>query len=205
MTPLAARVVALRHALRGWDKGWRLLLVLGILAVVAVAILYGVLYREQWTDVRKAGYLGIFLIALLGSAALVVPVPHIAAIFAGGHLLNPVLVALVAGSAEGIGEVTGYLLGIGGRGLLEEGRYYKRVEGWVRRRGWIVIFLFSLVPNPIFDVVGVAAGALRFPYWAFLLASWAGKTLKDLGLAYAGYFGVEPIMNFFGGVHRLWT
>ena len=55
----------------------------------------------------------------------------------------------------------------------------------MRRRGWLVLFLVSLVPNPIFDIVGIAAGALHYPVWRFLGLVWAGKILKFGGIAYA--------------------
>jgi uncharacterized membrane protein YdjX (TVP38/TMEM64 family) len=35
-------------------------------------------------------------------------------------------------------------------------------------------------------LAGLAAGALRFPVWQFLLACWPGKTIKTVAVAYLG-------------------
>lgn len=141
----------------------------------------------------------IFLLSFLGSAAIVLPVPHLLAVCAGGSPalldLPPVLVALVAACGDALGELTGYAAGVSGRGVLERHAVYGRLEGWVRRRGALVLFLMSSIPNPIFDVVGVAAGALRFPVAWFLAVVAAGKFLKNLGIAYACYFGLESLLQ----------
>ena len=112
--------------------------------------------------------------------------------------MNPILVALVAGTTGTVGELTGYALGISGRGVLKKGRLYGRMEHWVRRRGWLLIFLLSVLPNPIFDLVGVAAGALRFPLWSFLALIWVGTFLKFVIVVYACDYGWEGVSRFFG-------
>jgi membrane protein YqaA with SNARE-associated domain len=48
------------------------------------------------------------------------------------------------------------------------------------------MFVFSAIPNPVFDVVGVAAGAVRMPLWRFFFSVLAGKILKDIALAGGG-------------------
>ena len=67
----------------------------------------------------------------------------------------------------------------------------------MRKRGAVVIFIASLIPNPFFDVLGVAAGALRYPLRRFLLIAWAGKTIKNVGIAYAGAQSVTWIKDVF--------
>ena len=61
----------------------------------------------------------------------------------------------------------------------------------MERRGTLVIFVVSLVPNPVFDVVGIAAGATRFPFLRFMLTVLAGKCLKGILVAYACYHGFK--------------
>lgn len=61
------------------------------------------------------GYLGIFLISLISSSTIIFPIPSAAFVFAAGAFLNPFLVGLSAGIGAAIGELTGYVLGIGGR------------------------------------------------------------------------------------------
>lgn len=170
--------------------------------LVAAAVLAAFFLRGQFDDiedtVRSLGYPAIFLVALGGSAGMVIPLPSAAAIFVGGTLLDPIYVGLLTGVAEAIGEITGYALGYSGHAVFEHSRAYERLESWVRRYGWIIVFIASLIPNPIFDILGIAAGALRLPLWRFLLAAWAGKTLKNLGIAYAGAYGADWVIEWLG-------
>ena len=193
--PELPRLVRLPFSLSG--RQWRLLIVGVIIAIAVTAILE----RERLTDaehiVDTLGYPGIFILALTGSGALVIPIPSAAAIFIGGIFLTPVYVGLIAGAAEGIGEITGYALGYSGQSIVENNRFYRRVEVWLRKRGWLAIIVFAAIPNPVFDVIGLAAGVLRYPLRRFLFYVWIGKTIKNVGLAYAGFLGATWLGDLF--------
>ena len=165
------------------------------MAVAAVATAAFLL--QQNISITQAGYAGVALTALVASGGLVIPVPALATACVAGALLNPWVVALVAGGAEGVGELTGYFLGYSGQIILERRPFYRRLERWMRRRGWLVLFMVSLVPNPVFDVVGVAAGALRYPIWRFLAVVWVGKIIKFGAIAYACTSSVGWLIDFF--------
>jgi membrane protein YqaA with SNARE-associated domain len=62
------------------------------------------------------GYLGIFVISLLGSASIFLPIPYTVVLFTVGSLraFNPILVAFASGLGSAVGEFSGYLLGLGG-------------------------------------------------------------------------------------------
>lgn len=145
-----------------------------------------VVYRRQLAALSTYGYLGVFLVSVLGNATVLFPVPSLAIVFAGGGVLNPVLVGLVAGVGEPLGELTGYLAGYSGRAVIENRERYERVSSWMQRRGFLTLLGLSAIPNPLFDVAGVSAGMLRFPVAKFLLACWLGKTVKALAIAYLG-------------------
>ena len=156
------------------------------LAVSVAATAVVLLYRDRLAQAGAYGYLGVFVVSLVGNATVIFPVPSLVAVFAGGTALNPLLVGLVAGVAEPLGELTGYLAGYGGSPVIENREMYGRLVGWMRRHGYLTIFVLSAIPNPLFDLAGIAAGALRFPIWRFLLACWMGKTIKATLIAYAG-------------------
>ena len=61
----------------------------------------------------------------------------------------------------------------------------------MERRGTLAVFLVSIVPNPFFDIIGIAAGGTRFPLRRFLITVWAGKSLKGLMVAYSCSYGVS--------------
>ncbi len=170
---------------------------LGILAAVIAAIVAALLLRGNF-GTAQVGYGAVALSALVASAGLVIPVPALATACATAIFLSPFLVGMIAGTAETAGELSGYYLGYTGRDVLGRNRIYQRLENWMRRRGWLLLFLVSLVPNPIFDIVGIAAGALRYPIWGFLAVVWVGKSLKFLIFAYACAAGSDWLTGLFG-------
>ncbi|MCH2516795.1 MAG: VTT domain-containing protein [Dehalococcoidia bacterium] len=181
-----------------WD--WRnpgTLIRIGILLAVLAASASAFLLRDQLTP-AQAGYGGVALASLIASAGLIIPVPALGAVCAGAIFLNPALLGLIAGTSESVGELTGYFLGYSGRDMARRYRLYNRLESLVRRRGWLPLFLVSLVPNPIFDIVGIAAGALRYPLWGFLSVVWVGKTIKFITFAYACKYSLAWLTQVFG-------
>jgi membrane protein DedA with SNARE-associated domain len=101
----------------------------------------------------------------------------------------------VAGIAEPLGELTGYGAGYAGRAVIRKNEVYLRMVSWMRRHGSLTIFVRSAVTNVLFDLAGIAAGALRFPLWKFLLFCWAGKTIKSFYVAMLGYWGIEWVQH----------
>ena len=170
---------------------------LGIVAIVIAAIAAALLLRDNF-GASQVGYGAVALSALVASAGLLIPVPALATACATAIFLNPLFVGLIAGTAETVGELSGYYLGYTGRDVLSRSRLYQRLERWMRRRGWLLLFVFSLVPNPIFDIVGIAAGALRYPIWGLLAVVWTGKVSKFLIFAYACTAGADWLTGVFG-------
>lgn len=167
-----------------------LLIVVGITSCVFI-------YRGQITDLQGYGYLGAFLISLIAAATVILPVPGIVLIAALGSAYNPVLIGLAAGGGAALGEITGYMAGYSGQVVVENSRVYQRLEQWMKRRGLIVIFFFSLVPNPFFDLAGAVAGILKFPLWRFLVICFLGKTLMNIGIASLGGWGFTWVTEHF--------
>lgn len=168
-------------------KGWKLNLV-RVLVLIAVLGLTVFLYinRSQVSKLEALGYPGIFLISLLSNATLILPVPGVLFTSAMGAIFNPAWVALAAGTGAAIGEISGYLVGFSGQAVIENKQWYDRITGWMKKYGDITIFVLALIPNPLFDIAGMWAGALRMPVWRFLLWSWLGKCVKMLAFAYGG-------------------
>ena len=180
-----------------WAKKHRLPLIV-ISAIIAISIciyfLSGLL-----GDVEAYGYLGVFLICAIASAVIIIPIPAIAVVFGMGAVLNPWIVGLMVGLAEPIGELAAYVAGYSGRVALQNKAFYARLSGWMERRGSIVLFLFSAIPNWFFDVVGAAAGALRYPLWKYIVVVSLGKTLKGCMVAFSGYWTLRLLLQHFVG------
>lgn len=180
---------------RDWRSRENLLRLGAFLA--AAAIVTAAALAHSYLSFSHLGYTGIAVSALLASGGLVIPVPALAAACAASVFLVPLLVATIAGTAETVGELSGYFLGYSGRGLLTQRGLYRRLEGWMRRRGWLVLFLLSVVPNPVFDAAGVAAGVLRYPLWGFLGVVLAGKLIKFTAIVYACAYGIRWVTRIF--------
>ena len=168
-------------------------LVLGILAVSLVFVIWmfvGGLSNSDWW--KALGYPGVFFLSLLASGGMVFPIPSLAATCgAAGLDLNLVIVGVLAGLGETLGELVGYSIGFGGQSVVQRRRIYKRARTWMIRWGIGVLLILSIIPNPIFDFVGIAAGALRYPMKRFLVTVWVGKTLKGLIIAHVCFWIVE--------------
>jgi membrane protein YqaA with SNARE-associated domain len=169
----------------------------GLVALLCGYALAYFVFDVNLESLKRWGYLGIFFIAMAGSATIVLPTPSTVAIFGGAVVLDPVLgipapilVGLVAGLGDAIGEFSGYGLGFAGTDLLRQRRTYVTFERWMKRRGIITVFLLSTFPNPLFDLVGAAAGSVRMPALRFFLSCLGGKIVKDLFLAYGGSFSI---------------
>ena len=143
-------------------------------------------YQGEIETLKGYGYLGAFLIGFLSNATVILPAPSLAFTAALGGFLNPVLVGVAIGAGEALGEMTGYLAGVSGNVVLENNLRYQTIRRSMQRHGAWVFFVLAAIPNPFFDIAGIAAGAVRFPVWLFLMSAWAGKTLKAILLASAG-------------------
>jgi uncharacterized membrane protein YdjX (TVP38/TMEM64 family) len=170
--------------------------VLALIFSITLTVLV-IVFRDEIIKLKSWGYAGVFIINVLGNATVLFPLPSLAINFAGGSVLNPFVVGLVAGVAEPIGELSGYLAGYGGSAMFETKPRYARVKGWMQKRGFLTIFVLSAIPNPLFDMAGMAAGALRFPLWKFLLSCWLGKTLKATVVALLGSGLFDLVSHWF--------
>ncbi len=180
---------------RIWQRYRSHLLALSVSVAITALI---VIFRRDLADLAGYGYVGVFFISLLGNATVILPVPSLAVVFAGGSVLNPLLVGLVAGLGEPLGELTGYMAGFGGSAVIEDRTRFRRVQEWMERRGFLTILVLSVIPNPLFDLAGISAGVLHYPIIKFLTACWMGKTVKAVGIAYLGSGLFAAVAPWFG-------
>jgi uncharacterized membrane protein YdjX (TVP38/TMEM64 family) len=170
-----------------------------ILALVAVIALTVFIYmvRDQAEELAKFGYPGIFLITFMAYATVLMPAPGLAVVFAMGGVLNPIYVGLAAGAGGALGELSGYLAGFSGQSVVEKTEVYQRFHRWIAKNGFIAVLILSAIPNPFFDVAGVAAGILKMPLRRFLLAVWIGVTIKTFMFAWIGSSSLSWILEKF--------
>jgi membrane protein DedA with SNARE-associated domain len=172
-----------------------ILRILALFAVVAITV-YVFSIRERVEQFAGLGYPGIFLIALLANATVLLPAPGVAVIYAMGAIFNPLGVGLAAGTGGAIGELSGYLAGFSGQAVVERMDAYNRIKPWVDKYGGWAILVLSAIPNPFFDIAGIAAGIAKMPIHIFLVFTLIGQLIKMTLFALAGHYSITVITNF---------
>ena len=184
-----ARVLRDTWLMMGVGKAMRVFILVSLLILVVVPVVL-VTVGFDIDRVATFGYAGVFLASFLASTTIIFPAPGIAVVLVAAALFHPAWVALVAAVGGTLGEFTGYLAGYGGRVAIGEryGERHKRAERWMERHGSITLAVFAFMPFLIFDLAGIAAGALRFPFWKFLLACFAGRVPRSFYESYLGWW-----------------
>lgn len=172
-----------------------LLRILALIFVIGLTILIFV-FREEINKFKAYGYPGIFLVTLLANATVLIPAPGVAFVLAMGAVLNPFLVALAACLGGTIGEISGYLAGFSGQAIVENTKVFRKIEPFVQKYGVWAILILAAIPNPIFDLAGIAAGGSKIPLSRFLLFCSIGQFIKMLCFSMAGYYSLNWIIDF---------
>jgi len=163
------------------------------LAVVFISSIVLFFLARSYLDLERLlvyGYSGIFLVNLISSATVLVPLPGEIVNIAAGNTFNPLTIGLIAGSGSAIGELTSYYAGYMGRDIILSRKYldkYQHAISWLTRNANLAVFIFALSPFFVFDLMGIAAGVFRFSLWKFFLFCWLGRLLRCIIEAYLGY------------------
>ncbi len=155
----------------------------------------------------NAGPIGIFLLSVIINASVLFPIPILEfALFASGQInlfglgiFSPIVFGVAAGLGAGIGELSGYFLGRGGRKILKKFNEKQAEEIFMfgkklESKGFFALILFAFFPFP-FDLVGIAAGLVKYKMHLFMLGCAIGKSLRYSLISYAGYFGISWLMG----------
>lgn len=123
--------------------------------------------------------------ALFPSFSLLLVLPFVSVL-----PLHSVAVSAALGAA--LGEMTGYYLGSCGSAVLER-EPVKRVQAVFSEHEMFWVFLFCILPLPVFDVIGILAGSVKMHPLRFYFSCFAGKFLKMLA---AGSLAGELMLLF---------
>lgn len=157
---------------------------------------------------QQFGYLGVFIISLIGAISVAIPIPYTVVIFLLGANpntnLNPLLIALASGGGAAVGEMVGYGAGYAAGELVGERRKRRMgamLELLTMRGRWIwpfLIFVFALTPLPD-DLLLIPLGLLRYSPWKVLPSMLAGKVLMGYILFEGGRLFNETLRALYGG------
>lgn len=150
-------------------------------------------------------YFGVFFVSVIGTLAIVVPIPYTLVIFWLGQAgWDPLLLALSGGLGSTIGELAGYLLGYYGRRFVSIDRqrkmdYLLQIFG---KYSPVAVFLFALTPLPD-DLLFIPLGLLRYNVLKAFIPAFFGKLIMVYLVAYFGKVGGDIIIGIFGGEGNL--
>jgi len=153
------------------------------------------------------GLIGLFIFSIIGNATIFLPVPVDILVFIiaplAGNPLMVLLIGIVSGAGAAIGELSGYAIGaMGIRGFETASKKkvvsVEEVQRRLKEKGWWVVFFGALLPFP-FDIIGIAAGLIKYSLVSFFTAALAGKLIRYCLTAFASYYGIELIKIIFLG------
>lgn len=138
--------------------------------------------------IRERGMLGLFVIMVIGSSPIPIPVEVVAltAISLGAPTLPTALFAAVGAT---IGGLFSYYVG---KGFIHVSRlrirYEERLQEaheWLDKYGTVSVFIFAFTPLP-YDAIALAAGAVKMRKRKFVAATFLGRLLRYSLLVVAG-------------------
>ena len=179
------RVVSFLRSLLSPEKRLTLAKILALFVVIALSV-FVFSIRDQAEQLAIYGYPGIFVLSFLAYATVLLPAPGVAVVFTMGSVFNPIGVAIAAGTGAALGELTGYLAGFSGQAVVERVEIYERLTSWMKKNGSLTILVLAAIPNPFFDLAGVAAGSLKMHVVRFFIWCWIGEVIKMAIFAFAG-------------------
>lgn len=185
-----------------WFNAFIFLAVFLILFFIWFVITYKIDLFAIIYSLKDYGLIGLFVGSIISNASIFLVVPIDAVVFVLGEVYHPIVLGLVVGIGAAIGELTAYILGLGGHKVLKKIESLPLDElvdvvSQIEKKGFIFIIFAAFTPFP-FDLVGIACGLIRYDIFKFFVASFIGKFFRFFVIAYAGIFGIEIVRILFG-------
>jgi len=154
--------------------------------------------------VAKWGYMGAFVVSVLGNVLPFMPIPYLATIFltaANFPEIDPTLLGLVSGLGGGVGKLVTYMMGRGAASIVDipEERM-KALRKLLGSYGALAAFILAATPSPD-DIVMIPLGMIKYDMLKYFVAVTCGKIVISLATAYSG----KMIGVFLGGTNYLIT
>ncbi|HDI12923.1 MAG TPA: hypothetical protein ENF64_02270 [Hadesarchaea archaeon] len=146
---------------------------------------------QDWLHLlaQNFGYLGVFLVGLVGAASVIVPVPSTVVLLgiATTGFFDPFLLAVAFGLGSAVGQLTSYVVGYAGRVVVGK-KYKRRMNAMLKifeHYGMIAVFIFALTPLPD-SLLFIPMGLVHYSLLKVFVAAAAGKICMSLIITYFG-------------------
>lgn len=160
------------------------------LAIILTTLLFflPIFIELKYQEFRGLGLVGVFLLNLFGSATIFLPAPAFVSVGISATQSPPLFVALIAATGSTIGESATFIFGFSTTHFFDFKKHttlFKIASFILNKWGGVFILLFSFIPNPIFDGLGILAGITNYPIKRFLLLTFVGRFLRNILIAYS--------------------
>ena len=156
--------------------------------------------------VRNYGLVGVLVASMISNATVFVILPAVEGIlfiFSERYAVSFTEVAMysfAAGLGAAIGEMTSYIMGLIGVKAAEKVKHKEfgkldRIKDLLGKKGMLFVFLGSLTPFP-FDIIGIAAGVIKYDVKKFFVAALLGKITRFLIIGFTAYYGINFVKDF---------
>ncbi len=142
--------------------------------------------KDKIEQHMAAGVLGVIIACFLANASVLLPSSSILIVVEYSMLINPLLVALCGAFGAALGEMTGFYVGRYGRKAVP-GKLMEWVKAIMAGHKYLMILLFSALPLPVFDIIGILSGAMKTNTLRFFGVCFTGKLIKMLCYVYLAH------------------
>ena len=151
--------------------------------------------------VQQWGYLGAFIVSVIGNAIPFFPVPYLIAIvlLATSKSINPIFLGIAGGLGGGVGKLVNYYIGKFTGTLVYKGdeRQLIALKRLLGNYGALAAFIMAATPSPD-DAVLVVLGAIEYNLKKFFIAVTLGKIALTTGITVVVQIFAEGIEGLFG-------
>ena len=192
------------------QKSSRGAIILAVAGVVLTIVMFVaiILLEDQVKVMQQWGYLGAFIISILGGATIIIPVPMLAVVAALASALGTPWEVAILGFSSAAGEVIGaliiYYTGKGAGTAINNPKHsrvqkvFNKMVGFIERRGSWALFAVTFIINPLFYPAAFVCGAIKFRLSKFLIVVIIGKLIKCMTVVYAAFYGLKGIFHALG-------
>ena len=163
------------------------------------------------------GGVGVFALAVVDSSVVPIPLPGstdlvllLLTAFHSSSVSSPIEFASCAFAGSIIGGFMTWAAGKrGGEAALDRlgnGRFVRRVQGWVKRNGLLSVWIAAVFPPPVpLTPFLLAAGALGLSWARFLIAYGTGRAVRYGIVAWLGYRYGRQVLAWWERTLKGWT
>ncbi len=145
------------------------------------------------------GYVGLFLVSLLGTSSIVFSASYYALLFsmAATPVFNPIIIIIISSIGAALGNFASYFVGYGARKKILNSKYvrfFEFAQKWFKSNGFLTVFFFALTPLPD-EIIGFTAGSTKYRKRMYFLAVLCGKLIQTSLIVLGGRYSYDVLFS----------